>query len=98
MQSAQQQKVNRWIRTHERDMILCPHQPGLLLISRKACLKRYRAALARTFETVSEEDPFHFALKKGLSLCEGCPIGSRFEREIRAKSSGRRKRAVSRDA
>jgi hypothetical protein len=75
MGSVQDQEVGKWIQEHEREMIVCPNQPGLLLISKKACLKRYRAALGRAFDTVSEEDAFHYVLKKGLTLCEGCPMG-----------------------
>jgi hypothetical protein len=88
------QDVSRWIREHQRDMILCPHQPGLLLISKKACLKRYRAALGRVFEAVSEEDAFHYALKKGLSLCEGCPIGRRLVEEERRSGAAHESDAV----
>jgi len=98
MQSANDQTVSRWIRTHEREMIVCPHQPGLLLITRKSCLKRYRAALARAFETVSEENPFHHALRKGLSLCEGCEIGRRLDAEGRERRAGRQEETVSSEA
>lgn len=87
MHSAKEQQVNTWMQRHERDMICCPNQPGLLLISKKSCLKRYRAALARVFENVSQEDPFHYTLKKGFSLCEGCPIGRKLEAEDRARLS-----------
>jgi hypothetical protein len=86
MVSVKEQEVGKWIREHERDMILCPNQPGLLLISKKACLKRYRAALGRAFETVSQEDAFHHALKKGLALCQGCPIGQKLLNEERRAS------------
>jgi len=72
-------------------MICCPHQPGLLLISKKACLKRFRAALSRAFESVSQEDPFHYTFKKGLSVCEGCPIGQRLDQEDRGKTSNQGK-------
>lgn len=69
------QDISKWMEEHQGEMIVCPHQPGLLLISKKACMKRYRAALGKAFETVSEDDSFHYVLKKGLGLCEGCPIG-----------------------
>lgn len=90
MYSVNEQEVSTWIEKHGRDMICCPHQPGLLLISKRSCLKRYRAALARVFENVSQEDPFHYTLKKGLSLCEGCPIGRKLEAEDRTRSSKRK--------
>ena len=84
MASVKEQEVSKWIREHERDMILCPNQPGLLMISKKACRKRYRAAISRVFESISEENTFHHALKKGLTLCQGCPIGQKLvDREKR---------------
>jgi hypothetical protein len=81
MGAVNERQISEWIEEHQRDMILCPNQPGLLLISKVACLKRYRAALGRIFETISEEDTFHYALKKGLTLCEGCPIGQKLVNE-----------------
>ncbi|MGQ9858618.1 MAG: hypothetical protein ACUVS3_08000 [Thermodesulfobacteriota bacterium] len=85
---AKDQEINKWIEEHRREMIVCPHQPGLLLISKKACMKRYRAALGKAFETVSEDDTFHYVLKKGLGLCEGCPIGRKLvDEEKKATAS-----------
>lgn len=85
---AMDQEINKWIEEHRREMIVCPHQPGLLLISKKACMKRYRAALGKAFETVSEDDTFHYVLKKGLELCEGCPIGRKLlDEEKKATAS-----------
>ncbi len=98
MGSVNDQTVSRWIRTHEREMMVCPHQPGLLLITRTSCLKRYRAALARAFETVSEENPFHHALRKGLSLCEGCQIGRRLDAQGREKRAARQEETLSSEA
>jgi hypothetical protein len=95
MPSTHDKGVNRWIQQHEREMICCPHQPGLLLISKKSCLKRYRAALARVFDNVSEENAFHFALKKGLTLCEGCPIGVKLDRQAKSAATKRKKEAIS---
>jgi hypothetical protein len=94
-QSAQEQEIRRWIQKHQEEMICCPNQPGLLVISKQSCLKRYRAALGRVFENVSREDPFHFALKKGLGLCEGCPIGKRLDAE---EQKGRSKRPSKRSS
>ena len=87
MVTVNENEIARWIEEHQREMIICPHQPGLLLISKKACIKRYKAALGRAFETISEDDSFHYVLKKGLSLCEGCPIGRKLvEKEKRSAS------------
>lgn len=95
MQSANDKNVSRWIQKHERDMICCPHQPGLLLISKQSCLKRYQAALARVFDNVSQENPFHFALKKGLTLCQGCPIGVKLDAEARTGRDRGKKKVMS---
>lgn len=92
MRSAHEREVEKWIQEHQGELILCPNQPGLLMISKKACLKRHRAALDQVFEEISREDPFHFALKKGLSLCGGCPIGKRLLEETRKDGSGRKRR------
>lgn len=86
MRCINDEDVTRWMEEHQGEMICCPHQPGLLLISKKACLKRFRAALSKAFESVSEENPFHYTLKKGLSVCEGCPIGQRLDREDRERT------------
>lgn len=83
MEAIRDQDIERWMEEHQREMIVCPHQPGLLLISKKACVKRYKAALGRAFETISEDDTFHYVLRKGLSLCEGCPIGRKLLEEER---------------
>jgi len=91
MRVADEREVDRWIQEHNGELILCPHQPGLLMISKKACLKRHRAALAQVFEGISQEDPFYFALKKGLTLCGSCPIGKRLVEENEKDASGKRK-------
>jgi hypothetical protein len=85
--SSKKTVVSRWMEEHHGQMISCPHQPGLLLISKKACLKRYRAAVARVFDNISEENVFHYTLKKGLTTCEGCPIGRKLDGEQRALST-----------
>ncbi len=87
MVTVNENEIARWIEEHQREMIICPHQPGLLLISKKACIKRYKAALGRAFETISEDDSFHYVLKKGLSLCEGCPIGRKLVEEEKRSAS-----------
>jgi hypothetical protein len=55
-------------------MIDCPFQPGNLKISKKACLKRHKAAHRKKLETVKVENLFNFFVSQGLSRCQKCPI------------------------
>jgi hypothetical protein len=55
-------------------LIDCPHQPGNLKISERACLKRYRVALNRNIQNNHGEDIFTYFLNQGLMKCQQCPI------------------------
>lgn len=55
-------------------MISCPHQPGNLKISRKACLKRQKAAQQRKAGLYQAEDLFHYFISQGLIRCQRCTI------------------------
>ena len=55
-------------------LIDCPHQPGNLKISERACLKRYQVALNRNIGNVSGENAFNYFLNQGLLKCQRCPI------------------------
>ena len=58
-----------------RDKIIdCPFQPGNLKISKKACLKRQKAAHRKKLEAFKVEDLFNFFVSQGLSRCQECPI------------------------
>jgi hypothetical protein len=94
-QTRSNSEIDKWMQEHQGEMIYCQRQPGLLMITKKACLKRYRAAQAKIFESVSQEDPFHYALKKGLDICEGCPIGMKLDKEERAGSKEKTRQSLS---
>lgn len=55
------------------NLIDCPHQPGNLKISKRACLKRYQVALNRNINTYGE-DAFSYFLNQGLLKCQRCPM------------------------
>ena len=55
-------------------MIDCPFQPGNLKISKKACLKRHKAAHRKKLETLKVENLFNFFVSQGLARCQVCPI------------------------
>jgi hypothetical protein len=55
-------------------LIVCPHQPGNLKISEKACLKRYQVALNRNIGNGNGENIFNFFLNQGLLKCQRCTI------------------------
>lgn len=55
-------------------LIDCPHQPGNLKISERACLKRYRVALNRNIGNGYGENSFNYSLNQGLLKCQRCPI------------------------
>jgi hypothetical protein len=61
-----------------REIILCPHQPGNLKISREACGKRYlRSRKSEYLESLLGNDPFW----DGFSICRKCPIGKEILKE-----------------
>jgi hypothetical protein len=55
-------------------IIDCPFQPGNLKISKRACLKRHKAAQRKRLETIKVENLFNFFVSQGLSRCQKCPI------------------------
>ena len=66
--------VDQFYYSNQDKMISCPFQPGNLKISKKACLKRYKAAQRRKMEIFRVEDLFNFFISQGLSRCQKCPI------------------------
>jgi|GEM_PF-1378520 hypothetical protein len=69
--------VSQWLEKNQPAMIHCPFQPGRLVISRDACKKRHLASHLEPFEETMETDFFKYTFRKGLSLCNQCPIGMR---------------------
>jgi hypothetical protein len=60
------------------EIILCPHQPGNLKISKGACGRRHLQSLKSVyFERLLGNSPFW----DGFSLCRKCSIGKRVLRE-----------------
>jgi hypothetical protein len=63
-----------------KEIILCPHQPGSLKISKGACGKRHLQSLRSIyFERLLGNSPFW----DGYSLCRKCSIGKQVLREER---------------
>jgi len=74
--SKSQYVVEDWLNENQPGILMCPYQPGGLLISKKACIKRYLAARPGKIEG-RMDDLFRHTLSKGLSLCRTCPIGEK---------------------
>jgi hypothetical protein len=70
-------RVREWMEENHRGMIVCPYQPGQLVISKESCMKRYHAAQQETYEDLMQVDLFRYRVKKGLSVCLNCAIGMR---------------------
>ncbi len=66
-----------WLSSNMGDIIDCPHQPGNLKITKKACLKRYKASEKATLETISQANLFLYTVGQGLMKCKTCPIVKR---------------------
>jgi len=68
--------AEEWINGNQGELIHCPHQPGGLMISRTACVKRHWAAeREKDPDLIHEKDIFMYRWKKGLLLCRECCIG-----------------------
>lgn len=69
--------VEEWMDEHQERMMVCPNQPGALLLTKSACVRRYLAAQEETYEDIMLVDFFRYKVKKGLYLCRNCPVGAR---------------------
>ncbi len=65
-----------WLSKHKDEMIKCPYQPGNLLISKDACIKRYQMAYKKDKRAKAGEFQ-DYGIKMGFSICRDCPIGKR---------------------
>jgi hypothetical protein len=63
-----------WLSSNTGEIIDCPHQPGNLKITKKACLKRYKASEKASSDTISQANLFHYTVGQGLLRCKACPI------------------------
>lgn len=66
--------IEEYYSLNQDKIIDCPFQPGNLKISKKACLKRYKAAHRKKIEPLKVENLFNFFVSQGLSRCQECPI------------------------
>lgn len=69
--------VDKWLAKNRRDMIVCPNQPGQLMISKVSCSKRYRMSRKENLADLLKGDFFQYIYMKGLSVCRNCPIGKK---------------------
>ncbi len=71
-----------WLQANAANMIRCPSQPGGLLISRRACARRYFLAQAAPTNS-AQENLFKFTVNQNLRACRECTVGrSQTERQV----------------
>ncbi len=66
--------IKEYYSLNQDKIVDCPFQPGNLRISKRACLKRQKAAQRKKLETFKVEDLFNYFVSQGLSRCQECPI------------------------
>jgi hypothetical protein len=80
-----QNSAEKWLSQNQHRMINCPYQPGNLFISQNACAKRHQSGDREAGRNPLRDDILAFQWKKGISVCQKCPIGrtltSRVSRE-----------------
>lgn len=69
--------ADKWLAKNRRDMIVCPNQPGQLMISKSSCSKRYQMSRRENLNELLKGDFFQYIYMKGLSVCKDCPIGKK---------------------
>ena len=69
--------TDKWLAKNRRDMIVCPNQPGQLMISKSSCSKRYQMSRRENLNELLKGDFFQYIYMKGLSVCKDCPIGKK---------------------
>lgn len=67
--------VKEWMASHQERMMVCPNQPGALVLSKAACVRRYLAAQEESYEDMMLVDFFRYRVKRGLFVCRKCPLG-----------------------
>jgi hypothetical protein len=77
--------VDKWLAKNRRDMIVCPNQPGQLMISKSSCLKRYQMSRKENLRDLLKGDFFQYIYMKGLSVCHDCPVGKKLAISHRAE-------------
>jgi hypothetical protein len=69
--------TDKWLTKNREDMIVCPNQPGQLVISKSSCSKRYTMSRREDLKDLLKGDFFHYTYKRGLTVCRDCPIGKK---------------------
>jgi hypothetical protein len=69
--------ADKWLAKNRRDMIVCPNQPGQLMISKSSCSKRYMMSRKENLSELMKGDFLQYIYMKGLSVCRDCPIGKK---------------------
>jgi hypothetical protein len=71
-----------WLSANAANMIRCPAQPGGLLISRRACARRYFMA-QNAPPNPTQENLFAFTVNQNLRACRECAVGRKqTERQV----------------
>jgi hypothetical protein len=66
--------IEYWLTKNGREIIDCPHQPGNLRITKKACLKRHKASEKACAELINQSDLFLYTVGQGLLRCKNCSL------------------------
>jgi hypothetical protein len=66
--------LNRWLSASLQEMIECPYQPGNLRLLKKTCLVRLNTSFTRDSQNIFQNELFHYTVKQGLLICQGCPV------------------------
>jgi len=69
--------TDQWMTKNRGDMIVCPNQPGQLVISKTSCSKRYAMSRREDLKDILKGDFFHYTYMRGLTVCRDCPIGKK---------------------
>ncbi len=69
--------ARKWLRKNGPELILCPHQPGHLLISRKCCSERHRISQSIKGTGFWFDDGAFYSSRSSLLKCRGCSIGKK---------------------
>ena len=69
--------TNQWLAKNKRDMIVCPNQPGQLMISKSSCSKRYIMSRRKDLKDLLKWDFYQYIYFRGLSVFRDCPVGKK---------------------
>ena len=72
-----QATTDKWLTKNREDMIVCPNQPGQLVISKSSCSKRYAMSRKEDLKDILKGDFYNYIYMKGLAVCRDCPIGKK---------------------